>query len=160
MQFRVIVPQGSKSGQTLRIRCPDGSMGDIAIPRGLKEGDTFIFQMDVPDENAVREAQKRQQQNGAAIDPSPATSSSASCGGGVGSRKRHQQGGSGGASVAGTAVTAAATTASVTSPQGASFLDREIIDVRDFVAALGIGMLIGISIVAGFLVGVLMATDP
>lgn len=133
-------------------------MGDIAIPRGLKEGDTFIFEMDVPDENAVREAQKRQQ-NGAAIDPSPA-SSSASGSGGVGSRKRHQQGGSGGASVAGTTVTAAATTASVTSPQGASFLDREIIDARDFVAALGIGMLIGISIVAGFLVGVLMATDP
>ena len=160
MHFRVKVPPGSKAGQTLRIRCPDGSMGDIAIPRGLKEGDAFIFEMEVPDENAVREAQKRQQSSAAGDATDRVPGGSPTGGGAAGSRKRHQLGGSGGASLAGTAVSAAATTASVTSQQGASFLDREIIDARDFVAALGVGMLIGVSIVAGFLVGVLMATDP
>lgn len=128
-------------------------MGDVKVPRNLKEGDTFIFQMDVPDEGAVREAQKQQQGGDTDITLSFTSKTD------VGASKRRQQGGTGGSSVAGTAISAAATNTSVPS-QSCGFLDREIVDARDFVAALAVGILIGVSIVAGFLVGVLVATEP
>lgn len=78
MHFRVIVPKGVHAGQTLRVRCPDGSMGDVKIPKGLREGDSFIFEMGVPDENAVKEAQKARAGGGAA----GADSASTTAGGG------------------------------------------------------------------------------
>ena len=40
-----------------------------------------------------------------------------------------------------------------------SFLDREIVNVQDFLMALGVGLLIGLSIVTGFLCGVLIVTE-
>jgi len=40
------------------------------------------------------------------------------------------------------------------------FLDREIVDQQDFMAALAVGVLVGLSIVVGFLGGVLLATEP
>ena len=162
MHFRVLVPKGVHAGQTIRVRCPDGSMGDVKIPKGLNPGDTFIFEMSVPDENAVKEAQKTR--------TTGSGSSSAAGGGGNGGGRGQlphvpRSGGAGaiatagGASVAGTAISAAATTSSIPS-HGCGFLDREIVDTRDFIAALGVGMLIGVSIVSGFLVGVLMVTEP
>ena len=157
MHFRVLVPKGVHAGQTIRVRCPDGSMGDVKIPKGLDPGDTFIFEMSVPDENAVKEAQRAR--------TTGAGSSSGAAGGGGSGLLPHVPRGTGGvatarsASVAGTAVSAAATTSSTPS-HGCGFLDREIVDTRDFVAALGVGMLIGVSIVSGFLVGVLMVTEP
>lgn len=157
MHFRVLVPKGVHAGQTIRVRCPDGSMGDVKIPKGLNPGDTFIFEMSVPDENAVKEAQKAR--------TTGAGSSSGAAGGGGSGLLPHVPRGTGGVatagsvSVAGTAVSAAATTSSIPS-HGCGFLDREIVDTRDFVAALGVGMLIGVSIVSGFLVGVLMVTEP
>lgn len=157
MHFRVLVPKGVHAGQTIRVHCPDGSMGDVKIPKGLNPGDTFIFEMSVPDENAVKEAQKAR--------TTGAASSSGAAGGGGSGLLPHVPRGTGGvatagsASVAGTAISAAATTSSIPS-HGCGFLDREIVDTRDFVAALGVGMLIGVSIVSGFLVGVLMVTEP
>jgi hypothetical protein len=41
-----------------------------------------------------------------------------------------------------------------------SFLDREIASLHDFIVALGLGVLIGLSIVIGFLLGILYITDP
>ena len=159
MHFRVLVPKGVHAGQTIRVRCPDGSMGDVKIPKGLNPGDTFIFEMSVPDENAVKEAQKAR--------TTGAGSSSGAAGGGGGRSclLPHVPRGTGGvttagsASVAGATISAAATASSVPS-NGCGFLDREIVDTRDFIAALGVGMLIGVSIVSGFLVGVLMVTEP
>ena len=40
-----------------------------------------------------------------------------------------------------------------------SFLDREIVNIQDFLMALGVGLLIGLSIVTGFLCGVLVVTQ-
>ena len=44
-------------------------------------------------------------------------------------------------------------------PQNKGFLDREIVDLEDFITALSVGLLIGLSIVFGFLVGVLVVTS-
>ena len=43
-------------------------------------------------------------------------------------------------------------------PKG--FLDREIVNLQDFVTALAVGLFIGLSIIIGFIVGVLTVTDP
>ena len=148
MHFNVIVPKGVHAGQTLRVRCPDGSMGDVKIPKGLKEGDSFIFEMSVPDETAVKEAHKaRADSASTAAGGAPGgtgTATTSSQGRGFLDRFRHEWN----------------RTAYITSPEGCGFLDREIVDTRDFIAALGVGMLIGVSIVSGFLVGVLMVTEP
>lgn len=162
MHFRVLVPKGVHAGQTLRVRCPDGSMGDVKIPKGLREGDTFIFEMSVPDENAIKEAQKARTTDAASSGAAGGGGNGGSSGGLLPHVSRSGAGGvaaAGGVSVAGTAISAAATTSSVPS-QGCGFLDREIVDTRDFIAALGVGMLIGVSIVSGFLMGVLMVTEP
>lgn len=45
MQFRVVVPAYAKPGQMLRIRCPDGTEGDVCIPKNLKPNNSFIFEM-------------------------------------------------------------------------------------------------------------------
>mmetsp|Transcript_15452 Transcript_15452/g.21522 ORF Transcript_15452/g.21522 Transcript_15452/m.21522 type:complete len:116 (+) Transcript_15452:106-453(+) len=115
MQFRVVIPPHVSAGQTIRIRCPDGTVGDVKVPKGLKPGDSFIFEM--PTEALASHKSKQ--------DSSSATTKFSS------SRRI-----------------------------GKGFLDREIVDVQDFAMALGVGLLIGGSIVFGFLVGVLYVTEP
>lgn len=43
-------------------------------------------------------------------------------------------------------------------PKG--FLDREIVNLQDFATALIVGLFIGLSIIIGFIAGVLSVTDP
>eukprot|EP00548_Thalassiothrix_antarctica_P006296 CAMPEP_0194140006 /NCGR_PEP_ID=MMETSP0152-20130528/9602_1 /TAXON_ID=1049557 /ORGANISM="Thalassiothrix antarctica, Strain L6-D1" /LENGTH=141 /DNA_ID=CAMNT_0038838063 /DNA_START=48 /DNA_END=473 /DNA_ORIENTATION=+ len=106
MQFRVLIPSHITAGQLIRIRCPDGTEGEVKVPNGLKSGDSFVFEM-----------------------PESPTSSS-------------------------TSIT------STPSSSDKGFLDREIVNLQDFVMALAVGLLIGLSIVAGFLLGVLVVTAP
>jgi hypothetical protein len=47
MQFRVVIPEHVKSGQTIRIHCPDGTEANVKVPDGLSTGDSFIFEMAV-----------------------------------------------------------------------------------------------------------------
>jgi hypothetical protein len=47
MQFRVVIPDHVKAGQTIRIHCPDGTEANVKVPKGLKTGDSFIFEMSV-----------------------------------------------------------------------------------------------------------------
>lgn len=47
MHFRVVIPDNVKEGQTIRIRCPDGTEADVKIPSGLKPGDSFVFDISV-----------------------------------------------------------------------------------------------------------------
>lgn len=98
MQFRVLIPVNVKSGQLIRIRCPDGTEGDVKVPKGLHSGDSFVFEM--PE-----------------------------------------------------------TIPMVVEHEFKSFLDREIVNIQDFLMALGVGLLIGLSIVTGFLCGVLVVTQ-
>jgi|Transcript_10084 hypothetical protein len=94
VHFKVTIPPHAKSGQTIRIRCPDGTEGDVKLPKGLKGGDSFMFEIPKKSSNRI------------------------------------------------------------------SFLDREIASLHDFIVALGLGVLIGLSIVIGFLLGILYITDP
>lgn len=98
MQFRVSLPEHVKAGQTIRIRCPDGLEGDVKVPRGLKGGDSFIFEM--PKTELTK------------------------------------------------------------GPTKSALFDLEIASLHDFLTALVVGVGIGFSIVAGFIVGVLAVTDP
>lgn len=47
LQFRVTIPNHVKAGETIRIRCPDGTEGDVKVPRGLIPGESFIFEMPI-----------------------------------------------------------------------------------------------------------------
>ncbi|CAJ1938286.1 unnamed protein product [Cylindrotheca closterium] len=47
MQFRVVIPEGTRQNSTIRIRCPDGTEADVKIPGGLKPGDPFLFDISV-----------------------------------------------------------------------------------------------------------------
>ena len=44
-QFKVTVPSHVKAGQMIRIRCPDGTEGDVQVPPGVKPGETFVLDM-------------------------------------------------------------------------------------------------------------------
>ena len=98
MQFRVVIPSNVKENQIIRIRCPDGTEGDVKVPKGLKSGDSFVFEM--PDTETERPSEIK------------------------------------------------------------GFLDREIVNIQDLMVALVVGLFIGLSIVGGFLLGVLTVTDP
>ena len=46
MQFRVVIPEtGVKAGQSIRIRCLDGTEANVQVPDGLGPGDSFIFEL-------------------------------------------------------------------------------------------------------------------
>uniref|UniRef100_A0A7S1UNX3 Uncharacterized protein n=1 Tax=Grammatophora oceanica TaxID=210454 RepID=A0A7S1UNX3_9STRA len=136
-QFRVVIPDHVQPGQNIRIRCPDGSQGDVTVPPGLKSGDYFVFEM-------------------------PDASSSSSSG------DNNGRGGNSSTTTTTTTTKRSSTSNNTTqiakniSKNGAvwGFLDREIVSLQDFLMALGVGLLIGFSIVCGFLLGVLFVTDP
>jgi len=45
LHFRVEVPENAKAGNLLRIRIPDGTEGDVRVPPKTKPGESFIFEM-------------------------------------------------------------------------------------------------------------------
>lgn len=100
MQFRVSIPPHVKSGQSIRIRCPDGTEGDVKVPKGLKGGDSFIFEMPKQTTKASSKIQSLQ-----------------------------------------------------------NLLDQDISTLNDFAVAVAIGVIIGLSIVTGFVMGILYVTD-
>jgi len=114
MQFRVVVPEHAKPGRAIRISCPDGTEADVHIPKGLKTGDSFVFEMSV-------DQLKNPRQMLDSLQEAP---------GGI--------------------------AGDVIAKKG--FLDREIANVQDFALAVGVGLMIGASIVVGFLAGILYAT--
>mmetsp|Transcript_26535 Transcript_26535/g.44295 ORF Transcript_26535/g.44295 Transcript_26535/m.44295 type:complete len:177 (+) Transcript_26535:154-684(+) len=125
MQFRVTIPAHVKAGQVIRIRCPDGTEGDVKVPKGLRSGDSFVFEM-----------------------PETGFSNNSNSGktGNNGDSSKDDSGKNGSAAPSSTV-------------EIRGFLDREIVNMQDFAMALGVGLLIGLSIVAGFLLGILHVTD-
>lgn len=123
MQFRVTIPSHVKAGQVIRIRCPDGTEGDVTVPKGLRSGDSFVFEMGETILTTSRDNRN--------VDATTTAASSTEI--------------------------ASVTPSSTVEIRG--FLDREIVNLQDFAMALGVGLLIGLSIVAGFLMGVLHVTD-
>jgi hypothetical protein len=121
MQFRVVIPEHVKSGQTIRIHCPDGTEANVKVPDGLSPGDSFIFEMAVDqlkDPQALLDSLR-------AKNPKSANNAKDS---GATTKKK-------------------------------GFLDREILNLQDFVMALSVGLVIGLGIVLGFLLGILYVTD-
>ena len=130
VQFRVIIPSNVKPGQMLRIRCPDGTEGDVRVPKGLKPGNSFIFEMPA---GAFSKRSASQTYFKKFSDARTGVSDfDYKCS----STKSHFFSLTGG------------------------FLDREIVDKQDFITALAVGLFVGLSIVAGFLLGVIIVTEP
>jgi hypothetical protein len=121
MQFRVVIPEHVKAGQTIRIHCPDGTEANVKVPDGLSTGDSFIFEM------AVDQLKNPQ----ALLDSL---------------REKYPK-----------SATYAKDSGATTKKKG--FLDREILNLQDFVMALSVGLVIGLGIVLGFLLGILYVTD-
>mmetsp|Transcript_15439 Transcript_15439/g.22756 ORF Transcript_15439/g.22756 Transcript_15439/m.22756 type:complete len:152 (-) Transcript_15439:542-997(-) len=135
IKFKVVVPPNVKPGQVLRIRCPDGTEGDVKVPKGIKPGAFFIFEM--PEEALINRgvALAGTTQNDPSIDQKldyPMAKKRDS----VPQKQSAERG-----------------------QKGKGFLDREIIDRQDFVTALAVGIFIGLSIVGGFLAGVILSTQ-
>ena len=124
----------------MRIRCPDGTEGDVKVPKNLKAGDDFIFEMTGVNEDKVREMSRQLEEYEKS------------------GKRRHLAPQS--IPPAGNRQAGELSAAGQQGPGSSSFLDREIINRQDFLTALAIGMLIGLSIVGGFLAGILLVTDP
>ena len=138
MQFRVVIPEHIRSGQYIKVHCPPdgkGSKGreaELRVPKGLKPGDTFVFDISDKD-NSIIIANDVDLLN---------LQLAAAANGGSGGNKNlggHNNIGS--------------------QNDGSTFLDREVLHLKDFLVALGIGLVIGVSIVVGFVLGVLSATS-
>lgn len=160
IQFRVIIPANVKPGQMLRIRCPDGTEGDVRVPKGLKPGNSFIFEMPAEallNKGLTASQQQQQQQQTTGSHNHQTTTEKSSFG------NRKQDSGSGGSSSLysnNSSNNNNKLSHHRQTNQSGGFLDREIVDKEDFLTALAVGVLIGLSIVAGFLVGVIISTEP
>jgi hypothetical protein len=131
MQFRVVIPEHVKAGQTIRIHCPDGTEANVKVPKGLQTGDSFIFEMSVDQLN-----------NPQALLDSLKDNSTATNNANASSKKKKN--------------TTATNNYSPKPKKG--FLDREIVNLQDFCLALTVGLMIGLGIVLGFLGGILYVT--
>ena len=174
MQFRALVPENCKEGESLRVQISDGTTAKVAIPNGIMAGDSFLFNIptnQLNDPNSLKEELQKQsgknsnkQQNElksqqqehlqkaipiAQVETRPHSDDSTK-----------------------TVVASLVTLEDSFSPDGTneatatkgtkttrSFHDREIIDWQDFVLALTVGLLVGLAIVFGFLIGILHATE-
>ena len=170
MQFRALVPENCREGESLRVQISDGTTARVAIPNGIIAGDSFIFniptdQLENPNSlkeelqkqsgknsNKQQTKQKSQQQKHlqkmipiAQVETRPHPDDSTK----LVVASLEDSFSSDGANAA-------------TGTKGAktrSFHDREIIDWQDFVLALTVGLLVGLAIVFGFLIGILHATE-
>ena len=131
MHFRVVMPPNAKAGQLLRIRAPDGTEGDVRVPKDVKAGETFIFEMEVSDPYLTWETAQRQQNLQSRLDGS--------------TDEAIQQGGD--------------WNGKETGILNFCFMSNKLY-WEDLLAALGVGMIVGMSIVGGFLCGVIMVTEP
>ncbi|CAB9505520.1 expressed unknown protein [Seminavis robusta] len=126
MQFRVVIPEHVRSGQYIKVHCPPdgkGSVGreaELRVPKGLKPGDSFVFDISDKDSSITI---------GHDVEALNAQIAASKQGNSKNARNR-KGGGSTTSNTAGTA---------------GNFLDREVLHLKDFLVALGIGLIIGIS---------------
>jgi hypothetical protein len=138
MQFRVVIPDKCKPGQTIRIHCPDGTEANIKIPKGVKPGDSFIFELAADQlQNPKALLDSIKQKNGA-VQLAATTD-----GTGDGSRQK---------------VPSSTSAQDKVAAAHSTFWDREIVNCQDFFFALSVGLVIGLAIILGFLMGILYVT--
>jgi hypothetical protein len=134
MQFRVVIPEHVRSGQYIRVHAPTGAEVEMRVPKGLKPGDSFVF--DISDSDSkITIANDIHMLNQQVAGSSNTTSTT------------------------GTSNKVTGTSAGSDQNTSSNFLDREVLHFKDFLVALGIGLVIGISIVVGFVLGILSATS-
>jgi hypothetical protein len=189
MQFRVVIPANIHEGEIIRIRCPNGMEGEVRVPKGLKGGDSFVFEMPhsvdefvgIPNPPTQRQASRttrRMDMNTTSRSSSLSTnpSNTNNNNNSLSTNTNHSSLIFKSSFIKSTTTTITNTNTTPTNggDEGArnsrmisssphqvkSFLDREIVNWQDFFMALGIGMFIGMSIVFGFLLGILAVTEP
>ncbi len=150
MQFRVVIPDKCQAGQTIRIRCPDGTEATVRIPNGLRPGDSFVFELlgadQVQNPNPLVDSMR--DKNGAVRLAAAATTAAAGVAGDDPARHKVPPLSSLSSSCGPNMVATAHHT----------FRDREVVTCQDFVLALSVGLIIGLAVVIGFWMGVLYVT--
>jgi hypothetical protein len=151
MQFRVVIPDHVKAGQTIRIHCPDGTEANVKVPNGLKTGDSFIFEMSVDQLknpqallDSLKEKSAKAAKDAAAAKKKPGASSTTTT--------------SNTSNTKTTTAAAGSSSSSSFTKSSRGFLDREIVNIQDFLLALSVGLVIGLGIVLGFILGILYVT--
>jgi hypothetical protein len=113
MQFRVVIPEHVRSGQYIKVHCPPDGKGSVSreaelrVPKGLKPGDNFVFDISDKDSSIII---------GHDVDNLNAQIAAANSG----SKNRNKR-----------------NAGNVTTGSPDSFLDREVLHLKDFVVALG-----------------------
>lgn len=46
MQYRIVIPDHTKAGQSVRVNFPDGSDSIVQVPKGMKPGDLYVLDGD------------------------------------------------------------------------------------------------------------------
>jgi hypothetical protein len=160
MQFRVVIPSNIREDEIIRIRCPNGIEGEVRVPKGLKGGDSFVFEMpevdDFQDTSSSHPRTMERNRTTTTNKSSLLLKSSLSSSLVKAATAAAAAVGEGGKST--TMISSSSSSSSSTHIK--SFLDREIVNWQDFFMALGIGMFIGMSIIFGFLLGILAVTEP
>lgn len=162
MQLRVVIPDKVESGQCIRIRCPDGKEADLNVPDGLSSGDSFIVEINKNGKTGGTEA------GGGGSDNNDNNNKNNS------NNKSQQSQSSSSASSLSTNIISSSSSNNNSSNNSnnngnnknnnkitiARIIKKDVLYLRDFVAATIIGLMIGTSIVLGFLIGVLSVTNP
>mmetsp|Transcript_31470 Transcript_31470/g.72409 ORF Transcript_31470/g.72409 Transcript_31470/m.72409 type:complete len:141 (+) Transcript_31470:220-642(+) len=132
-RFRVVIPAHVQAGNVIRIRCPDGTEGNVKVPQGLGAGDSFLLEMPAlanhhyyPEPTKTTPQQQHQDSTGGSFESSI------------------------------TSTTISMPPSSL--PQSLSASHKSI-RISSALSVFGAGLLIGTSILSGFLVGILFATD-
>ena len=159
IQFRVAIPAHCESGQTIRIHCPDGTEANVKIPNALSSGDEFIFEL--PSNHMRNPRALFDQQQSRSVTTTTTRSNINEEGMGKKKDSSNCKKYSAAATAADIVVTRNVTQIETASSLfgGKSFLEREINTLQDFFLALSVGLLVGSSIVLGFLLGVLHVTS-
>jgi len=186
MQFRVVIPdEGVEAGQIVRVHLDDGTEANVKIPNGLFSGDSFIFELQTHQMQNFyffTDFSSSLSSSSQAQSHHQSTTKSTTIGGDTITGVHTTQINNINKNKAHTLLTATASLAIDGNSNGddnannssnsqqqhqdqrrqnpRTFLEREIIDYRDFIFALSVGLLIGSSIVLGFLLGILHVTAP
>ena len=130
MQFRVVIPEHIRSGQFIKVHCPPDGKGSKG-----REAELRVPKGLKPGDSFVFDISDKDSSIIIANDVDLLNHQIAAANSGASSKNNRNKNG------------------------GNNFLDREVLHLKDFLVALGIGLIIGVSIVVGFILGVLSATS-
>mmetsp|Transcript_18284 Transcript_18284/g.21057 ORF Transcript_18284/g.21057 Transcript_18284/m.21057 type:complete len:183 (+) Transcript_18284:138-686(+) len=142
VKFKVTIPPNVLPGQVIRVRLADYTEGDVRVPAGLKAGEDFTFSMPadaLTDHKILRDKMIAEQQQ---------------------KRENALDGNNGSSNKPGSNQNSLLNHGYQDGPSSFLPISTNFVSCNrsDFLAALGIGIIIGLSIVVGFLAGVMVST--